>query len=296
LAKSGLSRRVFLIVNYILLTALGLTCILPFIHVAALSFSSARAASANEVTLWPVDAHIFAYKWVMTRPEVWRSIGVSMIRIFVGGTVNMTLVLLTAFPLAKEHSQFPWRTVYAWFFFITMLVSGGLIPAFLIVKYTGIMNTIWALVLPGALPVGLLVLMLNFMRRVPKELEQAALIDGAGYVRSLVWIYIPMSLPAIATLSLFSIVMHWNSWFDGIIYMNSTKKYPFQSYLRSLVAAANLSAQGMLDLEEQERLRYISDRTLKAAQIVLGTVPILIFYPYLQKYFTKGIVLGSVKG
>ena len=273
-----------------------MTCILPFIHVAALSFSSARAASANEVTIWPVEVHTFAYKWVMTRPEVWRSIGISMLRIFVGSTVNMTLILLAAYPLSKENAQFPWRTLYAWFFFVTLLVSGGLVPSFLIVKYTGIMNTIWALVLPTALPVGLLVLMLNFMRRIPKELEQAALIDGAGYVRTLVWIYIPMSLPAIATLTLFAIVTHWNSWFDGIIYMNSTKKYPFQSYLRSLVAAANLSAQGMMDLEEQERLRYISDRTLKAAQIILGTVPILIFYPFLQKYFTKGIVLGSVKG
>lgn len=294
--RTTLSRSVFLVLNFFFLILLALTCIFPFIHVAALSFSSAAAASANKVTFWPVDFHTFAYRWVMTRPEVWRSIGVSLVRIIMGFAVNMSLVLVTAFPLSKENTQFPWRTVYAWFFFITLLVSGGLIPSFLIVKYTGIMNTMWALVLPGAVPVGLLVLMLNFMRQVPKELEQAAFIDGAGYIRSLLLIYIPMSVPAIATLSLFSIVGHWNSWFDGIIYMNSTRKYPFQSYLRSLVAAADLSAQGMLDLEEQERMRYISDRTLKAAQIILGTVPILLFYPYLQKYFTKGIVLGSVKG
>ena len=131
------------------------------------------------------------------------------------------------------------------------------------------MAGMWALVLPQALPVGLLVLMLNFMRQVPKELEQAARIDGAGYMRTLVWIYIPMSVPAIATLSLFSIVTHWNSWFDGIIYMNSTQKYSFQSDLRSLVAATDLSAIGMLDLEKMERMRYVSDRTLKAAQIML---------------------------
>ena len=294
--KKTSSRTIFLIFNYLFLVVLALLCILPFIHVLSLSFSSAAAASANQVGFWPVDFHIYAYKWVMTRPEVWRSIGVSMLRIFLGVTVNMSLVLVTAFPLSKEHDQFPWRTIYAWFFFITLLVAGGLVPSFLVVKYTGIMNTMWALVLPGALPIGLLVLMLNFMRQVPKELEQAARIDGAGYMRTLLWIYIPMSVPAIATLSLFSIVAHWNSWFDGIIYMNSTRKYPFQSYLRSLVAATDLSAQGMLDLEEQERLRYVSDRTLKAAQIMLGTVPILLFYPYLQKYFTKGIVVGSVKG
>jgi putative aldouronate transport system permease protein len=294
--RAAPSRRLFTILNFVLLIVMTLICVLPFIHVAALSFSSATAAAANRVTLWPVDAQTYAYKWVMSRPEVWRSIGMSFLRIALGCGVNMLLVLITAYPLSKEVRQFPWRTVYAWFFFVTMLVSGGLIPSFLMVKYTGIMNSIWALVLPGAVPIGLLVLMLNFMRQVPKELEEAALIDGAGYMRTLVSIYIPVSVPAIATISLFSIVGHWNAWFDGILYLNNTRKYPFQTYLRTLVEATNLSAMRMLDLEEQERMRYISDRTLKAAQIIMGTVPILIFYPYLQKYFTKGIVLGSVKG
>jgi putative aldouronate transport system permease protein len=296
MAHATPSRRIFLFFNFILLVFLAALCILPFIHVGALSFSSAAAAAANKVTLWPVDAQTYAYKWVMTRPEVWQSIGVSFIRIAVGCTVNMFLVLITAYPLSKEVRSFPWRTVYAWFFFITMLVSGGLVPSFLMVKYTGIMNTIWALVLPGAVPIGFLVLMLNFMRQVPKELEEAAVIDGAGYMRTLFSVYIPVCVPAIATISLFSIVGHWNAWFDGIIYMNNTRKYPFQSYLRALVEASNLSAQRMLDLEEQERMRFIGDRTLKSAQIILGTVPILLFYPYLQRYFTKGIVLGSVKG
>jgi putative aldouronate transport system permease protein len=178
--RTGPSRLAFVIVNYTLLTILAGISILPFLHVAALSFSSAAAASANRVGFLPVDVHTFAYRWVMSRPEVWRSLGVSFVRIALGCTVNMFLVLITAFPLSKEHSQFPWRTAYAWFFFITLLISGGLVPTFLIVNYTGIMNTMWALVLPGALPVGLLVLMLNFMRQVPRELEQAALIDGAG--------------------------------------------------------------------------------------------------------------------
>jgi putative aldouronate transport system permease protein len=296
MARMSPSRMIFSILNYILVIFLALICILPFIHVAAISFSSAAAAAANKVTLWPVDVHTYAYQWVLGKAEVWRSIGVSFVRIALGCAVNMILVLITAYPLSKEVKQFPWRTVYAWFFFITMLVSGGLIPSFLIVKYTGLMNTIWALVIPGALPIGFLVLMLNFLRQVPRELEEAALIDGAGYMRTLIWIYIPVSVPAIATISLFSIVGHWNSWFDGIIYMNNTRKYPFQSYLRALVEASNLSAQRMLDLEEQERMRFIGDRTLKSAQIILGTVPILLFYPYLQRYFTKGIVLGSVKG
>jgi putative aldouronate transport system permease protein len=296
MARTSPSRMIFSILNYVLIVFLALICVLPFIHVAAISFSSAAAAAANKVTLWPVDAHTYAYKWVLGKTEVWRSIGVSFVRIALGCAVNMLLVLITAYPLSKEVKQFPWRTVYAWFFFVTMLVSGGLIPSFLIVKYTGLMNTIWALVIPGALPIGFLVLMLNFLRQVPRELEEAALIDGAGYMRTLFWIYIPVSVPAIATISLFSIVGHWNSWFDGVIYMNNTRKYPFQSYLRALVEASNLSAQRMLDLEEQERMRFIGDRTLKSAQIILGTVPILLFYPYLQRYFTKGIVLGSVKG
>lgn len=273
---------------------MGLVCLLPFLHVASLSISSAVEAAAGHVLFWPVKFHTYAYQWILGRPEVWRSLGMSFYRVAIGFVVNMFLVLITAYPLSKDVKQFRWRTLYVWYFFVTMLFSGGLIPAYLIVKDTGIMNTIWALVLPGAVPVWNLILMLNFFRQIPRELEEAALIDGAGYVRTLFSIYIPVSMPAIATIALFTVVGHWNSWFDGIIYMNDTNKYPFQSYLRTLVLSTDLTA--IVSLEDMQKKLMLSDRTIKSAQIILGTVPIILVYPFLQKYFTKGIIIGSVKG
>jgi len=196
--------------------------------------------------------------------------------------------------LAKEVRQFRYRTAYAWAFVFSMLFSGGLIPMYMLIRSLGMIDTIWALVLPGAIPVFNVVLLLNFYRSLPKELEEAAFMDGAGHWRTLWTLYVPLSLPALATIGLFATVGHWNSWFDGIIYMNSPDNYPLQSYLRTVVVQRDLSS--MTYTEALQESRQISDRTLKAAQIFLGALPILLLYPFLQRYFMQGIVLGSVKG
>lgn len=292
--KETASRRVFVIFNYIFLGIAGLVCFLPFLHVLAISLSASTASAAGKVFFWPVGFHTYAYNWLINRPPFWQSLLVSLERVVLGYAVNMLLVLITAYPLSKEVTQFRWRTIYVWYFFFTAVFSGGLIPAFLIVKYTKIMNTIWALVIPGALSVWNMILMLNFFRQVPKALEEAALIDGATQWTVLFRIYLPVSLPAIATISLFTVLGHWNSWFDGLIYLNDTHLYPFQTYLRTMVANTNLQAQGSLK-EMQDRI-LLSDRNLKDAQIFIAMIPILLIYPFLQRYFTTGIVIGSVKG
>lgn len=268
-------------------------CLLPLIHIAAISFSKSSSAAAGLVKLWPVDFTVSSYEFVLKKPEFLRAMGVSLKRILIGGAVNMFLTILIAYPLSKEKKEFKWRTFYVWLFVITMLFNGGLIPWYIVIKEAGLLNRIWALVLPNAVPVFNMILLLNFFRQLPKELGEAAFIDGSSHWTSLWKIYVPTSLPALATVTLFCVVMHWNSWFDGLILMNSPEKYPLQSYLQTVVIQRDLSLVSSTDIST---LAEVSDRTVKAAQIFMGAIPILMVYPFLQKYFTTGIVLGSVKG
>lgn len=283
----------FAMLNVIFLSAAAVLCVLPLIHIVAVSFSSSTAAAAGYVKLWPVDFTWSSYDYTASRDEFWRSMWVSIQRIAIGTPLTLFLITLVSYPLSKETHAFRFRLVYAWIFFLTMLFHGGLIPTYITVKELGLLDTIWALVLPNAVPIFSVVLLLNFFREVPKELEEAAFMDGAGYWTTLWKIYVPISKPALATLALFSMVEHWNHWFDGLIYMGNPSNYPLQSYLQTIVIQQNLAN---LTREELMNLAQISDRTLKASQIFLGSLPIILAYPFLQKYFVKGIVLGSVKG
>jgi putative aldouronate transport system permease protein len=206
----------------------------------------------------------------------------------------MLVSVLAAYPLSRQNSEFKARKYYIWFFVVPMLFSGGLIPTYMIVRNTGLIDSVWALVLPYLVNVFNIILMMNFFRTIPKELEEAALIDGAGNIRVLVSVILPVSTPVLATVALFFIVNHWNSWFDGLIYMNSPEKYPLQTYLQTMVISRDLMV--MESLRDLRNIPDISDRTGKAAQIFLAAFPVLIVYPFLQKYFTTGIVMGSVKG
>lgn len=288
----SLSRRVFLFVNYFFLIAISILCILPLIHVLAISLSSSSAVGVGLVKLWPVDFTLRSYKYILEKPAFLHSIVVSLERVFLGGAVNMLLALLLAYPLSKEPQAFRYRTLYVWILVFTMLFSGGLIPTYMTVKETGLLGSIWSLVLPEAVPVFNVILLLNFIRALPKELEESAFMDGAGYWRVLRSIIIPLSLPSIATIGLFTIVSHWNSWFDGLIYMNSQARYPLSTYLQTVVINQDMIGLNNADLND---LQEISDRTAKAAQIFLGSLPILMVYPFLQRYFMTGIVMGSVK-
>ncbi|MBO9607852.1 MAG: carbohydrate ABC transporter permease [Paenibacillaceae bacterium] len=278
--------------NYALLVSLALLCLFPMIHVLAISFSSSTAASAGFVTVWPVDFTTKSYEFILAKPEFMRSIRVTVERVLLGTGINMLLILITSFPLSKENKDLTFRTGYAWIFVFTILFSGGLIPWYMTIKYAGILDTVWALVLPGAVPVFSVILMLNFFRGLPKELEESSLMDGAGYWTVLWRIYAPLSMPALATVGLFTIVSHWNAWFDGLILMNSPAHYPLASYLQKLIIGIDMNVMSFQDLED---LKEVSDRTTKAAQIFVGALPVLLVYPFLQKFFVKGIVLGSVK-
>lgn len=293
--KGQRSRRAFVVGNAIFLALLACVCVYPMVYTLALSFSSSSAAAAGSVGLWPVDFTTASYNYVLGQSQFLRSFGVSLERVGLGVPIDMMITILIAYPLSKEASVFRWRTAYAWFFVLTMLFSGGLIPLYMVVRATGLLNSIWSLILPTAVQVFNVVLLLNFFRGVPKELEDAAFVDGAGHWTTLWKIYLPLSKPALATVTLLTIVFHWNSWFDGLIYMNSPSNYPLQTYLETLVVQQNLNLS-QLTLQQAELMQLISDRTVKAAQIFIAAVPVILVYPFLQRYFIKGIVLGSVKG
>ena len=291
--QESTGRKVFRVVNVIVLILLALICLLPFVNVIAISFSDSFYVDSNQVYFWPKGWTTSAYTYILTRASFWSSFRTSILRVLLGGSLNLFFIILTAYPLSKGNDKLHFRNVYTWYFFITMLVSGGMIPNYLLIAKLGLRDSIWSLVLPGALPVFNLVLMLNFFRQVPTALEEAALIDGAGHLRTLVQIYLPVSLPAIATITLFCIVSHWNAWFDGMIYITSPSKVPMQTYLRSVLIDMNMAD---MSADDYELYATLANRTVKCSQIIVATIPILCVYPFLQRYFVSGIVLGSVKG
>ena len=277
--------------NYFFLTAFAVLCLLPLIHIFAVSLSGRGPATGGFVSFWPIDFTLENYEKVMGSPTFLRSFFISVARVLTGTSLNMILVILTAYPLSKTPRVFKGRTIFIWFFVFAMLFDGGLIPSFLVVRSLGLLNTLGALILPNAVPIFSVILMMNFFRDVPKELEESAVIDGASHWRVLWHIYIPLSLPAIATLTLFSTVNHWNAWFDGLIYMTDSANYPMQTFLRTVIVTLDLTHVGI----NPHDLQRLSDRAIRGAQIVVATVPILIVYPFLQRYFISGIKLGAVK-
>lgn len=287
----NIRRRAFDIANYVFLALMGLVCMFPVVHLLAISFSGAAPVSAGEVFLWPVDFTWSAYQFTLQKVEFLKATGVSILRVVLGCSLNMLLTMLIAYPLSKE-SVLKFRTGYVWYFVFTMLFSGGMIPTYLIVRDLGMLDTIWALVLPTAVPIFNVVLMLNFFRGIPKELEEAAFMDGAGYVSSLFRIYAPLSLPVLATTGLFTFVMHWNSWFDGLIYNNTMSNYPLSTYLQTLQVTLNMN-----NLTPDQVLTFVTvnQQNAKAAQIFLSLIPIIAVYPFLQRYLVQGMVIGGVK-
>lgn len=286
-------RIVFQVFNYTVLALLALLALIPLLNILAISFSSATEVSAGKVNLWPVDFTVSAYNYVMGKKEFWDSLLRTVLRVVIGVPLSMMITIMTAYPLSKERTQLRSRTVYTWVFFFTMLFSGGLIPGYLLIQNLHLMNTIWALILPTTVSVYNIVLMLNFLRGIPKELEEAAHIDGANHFQICFRIFVPCAKPSIATLSLFTFITHWNSYFDGLIFSDFPDKYPLASYLYTVVVKRDLS---LLSLGDIKLLTMIDDRTIRCAQIFISLIPIMIIYPFAQKFFVQGMTVGAVKG
>nr|WP_301291565.1 carbohydrate ABC transporter permease [Paenibacillus xylanexedens] len=274
---------------------LALVCLLPLWNIVAISFSSSEAVSANAVGLVPVNFTTAAYTKIIEDAQFWRSFGISVLRVALALVLNMILIILMAYPLSKSKRDFKGRNIYMNIMIFAMLFSGGMIPSYLLIKNLDMLNTIWALVLPGAVPIFSVILVMNFFSAVPKALEEAAFIDGANPLQVLFKVYVPVSIPALATVALFSIVGTWNDFFGGLIYMTKVSNYPLMTYIQSLnVNIADLLQAGT-NSSELSNLTEISNKNLNAAKIVVAVIPLLLIYPLLQKYFVTGIVVGSVK-
>lgn len=286
-----LSRSADAVIIAILIVS-SLLCIFPIWYTVAVSFSDKSAVAGGMVTWLPVDFTLSSYRKILQEQAFFTAFGVSLERVFLGGLINFVICTLMAYPLSRDPRQFRFRNTYMWFIVFTMLFSGGLIPWFVTIKSYGLLDTIWALVLPTAVPVFNVILLVNFFRSIPKDMDEAGMIDGAGPWYMLLKVYLPLSVPVLATITLFSIVGHWNSFFDGLILMNKQEHYPLQTYIQQLVVQINTDN---MTTEELRQMAQLSNKTLNAAKIVISMLPILIVYPFLQRFFIHGIMLGSVK-
>ncbi|REE87454.1 putative aldouronate transport system permease protein [Paenibacillus taihuensis] len=294
LSKSWGSRSADVFI-YFALTLIAFISLFPLWYTIALSFSDKAAVNAGRVFAWPVGFNLTSYKIILQDHKFFAAFIISVKRVLLGGAINFVLTVIMAYPLARDNKKFPGRTIYIWYLVFCMLFSGGLIPLYMTVTNLHLQNTLWSLVLPGAVPVFNVILIMNFFRNLPKELEEAAVVDGAGPLYTLLRIFIPVSMPALATVTLFSIVGHWNSFFDGLIYMNKPSMYPLQTYIQQLVVRIDPELMKTLTSEQLIELSKASDKTLNSAKLIVAMIPLLAIYPFLQKYFVHGIVLGSVK-
>lgn len=293
--KKGIINNFGTIIIYLIVLLLGLICLLPLLNILALSFSSSDAAAANIVGFVPVKFTTAAYDKIMEDSQFWRSFRISVFRVAAGLVFNLVLIVLMAYPLSKTAKEFKGRGIYMNLLIFAMLFSGGMIPTYLVVKNLHLLNTVWSLVLPGAVPIFSVIMVMNFFMGVPKSLEEAAVIDGANPLQVLTRVYIPCSKPVIATISLFSIVGNWNDFFGGLIYMTKVKNYPLQTYIQILSVKLEDMLNSGGSLSSLVNAMEVSKQNLNAAKIVVSVIPLLLIYPLLQKYLITGIVMGSVK-
>ena len=280
-------------VIYLILAVLGSVGLLPIVHTLALSLSEKAAVTGGFVKLWPIGFHLENYKEIILSRFFYKGYFVSLMRVAVGVTVQIALVVITGYPLALE-SKFKGRSFFVFFLLVPMMFSGGLIPTYLMINSLGLLDSFWVLIIPCAVQIFNIIIFMNYVRGLPSALLESAAIDGAGHLRIIVSIILPLALPSLATLVLFSFVFHWNSWFDGLIYINNISKWPIQTILRSFLTG-QLDLSKAFDTSQLDRITKLSDTGFKAAEVILIMLPLLLIYPFLQRYYIKGLTLGAVK-
>lgn len=286
-----ISNKVFDWVNYALLTLVSLITIIPFIYIVAVSFAAPSEVVKGGLLLIPTKFTFSAYKYIFSTDTMIRSIGVSIYVTVLGTLINLILTSFTAYPLARATLR--GRKTFMLLILITMLFSGGMIPTYFVVKSVGLINSYWSLMIPTAISAFNLVVLKNFFQQIPDGLEDAARIDGCNDIGTLFRIVLPLSMPAMATFGLFYAVGHWNTFFHAVIYINDSEKWPVQVVLRQIVL---MSQDKIGDSTSQSDPTDYLPQTIRMASIVVATIPIVLVYPFLQKHFAKGVLLGSVKG
>ncbi|CAM4197199.1 carbohydrate ABC transporter permease [Paenibacillus alkaliterrae] len=286
------SGTVFDVVNYIFLGAFAIAAVLPFIYVISGSFATDEELTRRAVFLIPETFSLAAYEFIFSTNTIMKSIGVSMYVTIVGTAVNLFFTVTMAYPLARRGLM--GRNTVLNLVIFSMLFGGGMIPTYLVIRELHLLDSYWALILPGAISAFNLIIVKNFFQELPPGLEEAAKIDGCTELGLLWRIVLPLSKPVLATFTLFYAVGHWNDFFSALLYINNPEKWPLQVLLRQIVLLSQAAA-GDLNAMDPNFVKP-PDQSIKMAVIVVGTVPILLVYPFLQKHFAKGVLIGSIKG
>jgi ABC-type sugar transport system, permease component len=278
--------------NYIALAAFALVAALPFVYMIAGSFATEAELTERDFFLIPRDWSIAAYQYIFSSDTIFRSIGVSVFITVAGTLTNLAFTLTMAYSLSRKDLM--GRRLFMNMIIFSMLFSGGMIPGYLVVKELGLIDSYAAVILPGAISAFNLIIIRNFFQQLPPGLEESARIDGCTELGVLWRIVLPLSKPVIATFGLFYAVGHWNNFFSALLYLNDHKKWPLQVMLREIVMLSQLAVGDLSNMDPN----FVTppDQAVKMAVIVVGTVPILCVYPFLQKHFAKGVLLGSIKG
>ena len=286
--------RIFLLGNTTLLVVVTIIILLPLIYIVSASFSSAEAVIAGKVTLWPVDFSLLGYETIFEHKKVWNGFANSIFYTFFGTIFNVVMTIIAAYPLSRQ--DLVGRRFITFAFIFTMLFSGGLIPTYMVVRDLGLLNTRWAMILPtGIGPFNLLITITFFRTTIPPELIEAARIDGASDFRTFRSVILPLARPIIAVLTLFYAVnTHWNTYFQALIYLKDQDLFPLQIVLREILIQNSIDASMLIDIEDLVAREGLRD-LLKFSLIVVASVPVMIIYPFVQRHFIKGMMIGSVK-
>lgn len=288
--RAGKGEKLFYCLNYLLLTLIALSCILPLLNVVALSLSSAGAVASGKVTLWPVEFSLYSFKSLFTGTPIVRSFWNSVQITLIGTGLSMAVTIMAAYPLSRR--QFYSRRFFTMAMVFTMIFNGGLIPTYLVVQNLGLVNSYGALWLPGLVSTYNMLLMRSAFEQLPSEVDEAAKIDGCGELGILLRIVLPLSKPMLATLSLFYGVGYWNAFMSVMIYINDTAKYNMTVLVQNMIKSTSV----VQDFSDPTMVANITPEGIRSAAVIVMIIPILAVYPLLQKYFVKGVMLGSIKG
>ena len=289
--KQSVGEKIFGVFNVIFLAVIAILCLYPFLYTVSISLSSAAEASRDGLHLFPREISLTSYKMVLSDPNIVNGYINSIIRTVLGTFLTVTASCIAAYPLARR--EMPHRALITFIIVFTMLFGGGMVPGYLLIKNLGFINTIWALVIPGMLGAFNIIIVKNFFQSLPESLIESARMDGAGEWRILFQIYIPLSKPVLATVALWSAVGHWNAWFDALLYITDDRKQVLQTFLQRIVIESGTQMME-LGITDTSVLQFTGE-TIKAATIIVSILPIICVYPFVQKYFVKGIMLGGVK-
>ncbi|MDN4600633.1 carbohydrate ABC transporter permease [Paenibacillus sp. F6_3S_P_1C] len=286
--------RIFNVINHFLLIIITLIVIYPLVFVLSASFSDPQAVLRGEMFLWPKGINLHSYEKIFQNKDILRGYSNTLIYTLVGTLINLVMTIMAAYPLSRK--DFIGRNAIMALFVFTMFFSGGLIPTYMLIKNLGMLNTLWVMIIPNAVSIWNIIIMRTFFQQsIPHELHEAATIDGCSNIQTLTRIILPLSMPIIAVTILFYAVGHWNAFFNAMLYLSDKNKFPLQLILREILIQGQTN--DMVKMSTESAIKQQREvEGIKYAVLVVANIPVLMLYPFLQRYFVKGVMIGAIKG